>query len=70
MRYRFLADMVVAIHALYVALRRLRPRRDSHRIRARLAMGPQPYFRILHLVAILFVCAESIIGIDCPLTDA
>jgi hypothetical protein len=68
MRYGLLADVVVAIHALYVGFvvfglvailigyaRRWRWVRNL-------------YFRILHLVAIAFVCAESIIGIDCPLT--
>lgn len=68
MSYRFLADVVVGVHALYVAFvvfglaailigyaRGWRWVRNRH-------------FRILHLAAILLVCAESIIGIDCPLT--
>jgi len=68
MRYRFLADVVVALHALYVGFvvcglvailfgRAMRWRWVSN-----------PYFRILHLAAIGFVCLESIAGIDCPLT--
>jgi hypothetical protein len=69
MGYRMLADVVVTIHALYVgfvvfglvailvgyAL-------DWRWIR-------NPYFRILHLASIGFVCLESIFGIDCPLTS-
>jgi len=68
MRYRFLADMVVAIHALYVAFVVF----GLVAILIGYARGwrwvRNLYFRIIHLVAILFVCAESIIGIDCPLT--
>jgi hypothetical protein len=68
MRYGFLADVVVAIHALYVGF-------VVFGLIAILA-GPTRgwqwvhnlYFRILHLAAMGFVCAESIIGIDCPLT--
>ena len=68
MQYRLLADVVVAIHALYVGfvvfgliailIGRAMGWRWVHNL----------YFRILHLAAIGFVCFESIIGIDCPLT--
>lgn len=68
MPYGFLADVVATIHALYVAfvvfgllailLGRARHWRWVRNI----------YFRLTHLAAILFVCIESILGLDCPLT--
>ena len=62
------ADVVVAIHALYVAFVLL----GLVAILIGYAWGwrwvRNRYFRIIHLIAILLVCAESIIGIDCPLT--
>jgi len=68
MGYRFLADVVVAIHALYIGFVVfglvaifIGYARSWRWVRNR-------YFRIFHLAAILFVCAESISGIDCPLT--
>ena len=68
MRYRFLADVVVAIHALYAGFVLF----GLVAILIGYARGwrwvRNLYFRIFHLVAILFVCAQSIIGIDCPLT--
>jgi hypothetical protein len=68
MRYRMLADMVVAIHAVYVGFVVF----GLVAILVGYARGwrwvRNPYFRIVHLAAIGFVCLESIIGIDCPLT--
>ena len=68
MDYRVLADVVVAIHASYVGFVVF----GLLAIISGRAMGwrwvRNPYFRILHLAAIGFVCAESILGIDCPLT--
>jgi hypothetical protein len=68
MRYGFLADVVVAIHALYVGFVML----GLVAILVGRARGwrwvGNFYFRVLHLAAIGFVCVESIIGIDCPLT--
>ncbi len=68
MPYAFLADLVAAIHALYVGFVVLG-------LIAILLGGARgwtwvrnPYFRILHLAAIGLVCIESIVGIDCPLT--
>jgi hypothetical protein len=68
MSYGFLADLVVGIHALYVAFVAfglvaifLGYARDWRWVRNR-------YFRIAHLAAILLVCVESIGGIECPLT--
>ena len=68
MNYRLLVDVVVAIHAAYVGfvvfglIAILVGRAMSWR------WVRNPVFRILHLAAIGFVCAESIVGIDCPLT--
>ncbi|HLI80497.1 MAG TPA: DUF2784 domain-containing protein [Candidatus Binataceae bacterium] len=68
MQYRLLADVVVAIHALYVGFVVF----GLLAILAGRALGwrwiRNPYFRISHLAAIGFVCFESIIGVDCPLT--
>jgi len=68
MRYGMLADVVVAFHAMYVGFVVF----GLVAILIGYAYGwrwiRNPYFRILHLVAIGFVCLESIVGIDCPLT--
>jgi hypothetical protein len=68
MQYRLLADVVAGIHAAYVGFVVF----GLVAILLGGAMGWRwvcnPYFRILHLAAIAFVCLESIIGIDCPLT--
>ena len=68
MGYSLLADVVVAIHAVYVGFVvfgliaiLVGYAFDWRWIR-------NPFFRILHLAAIGLVCLESIIGIDCPLT--
>ena len=68
MQYRLLADVVVALHAVYVGFVVF----GLIAILLGRAMGwrwiRNPYFRIAHLAAIGFVCLESIVGIDCPLT--
>jgi Protein of Unknown function (DUF2784) len=68
MQYRLLADVVVGIHAAYVGFVLF----GLVAILIGRAMGwrwvRDPYFRIAHLAAIGFVCLESIVGIDCPLT--
>ena len=68
MRYGLLADVVVAIHALYVGfvLFGLVAILIGYALDWRWVRNP--YFRIAHLAAIGFVCLESILGIDCPLT--
>lgn len=68
MKWRVLADLVVAVHAAYVgfvvfglvaiiagSVRRWRWVRN-------------PYFRFAHLAAILVVCVEALGGWVCPLT--
>jgi hypothetical protein len=68
MSYGVLADVVSAMHALYVAFVVF----GLIAILFGYARGwgwvHNLYFRILHLLAIVFVCAESILGLDCPLT--
>lgn len=63
-----LADLVVALHTAYVAfvvggmaLILIGIRRQWRWVR-------NPWFRIAHLLAILIVVGESILGIPCPLT--
>ena len=63
-----LADLVLLVHALFVtfvvgglALIWIGALRDWSIVR-------NVYFRILHLTAILFVSAEALIGVACPLT--
>jgi Protein of Unknown function (DUF2784) len=62
------ADLVAAIHALYVGfvVFGLIAILIGYALDWRWVRGR--YFRVLHLISILFVCAESIIGMDCPLT--
>jgi uncharacterized protein DUF2784 len=68
MCWRILADMVVAFHAAYVAFVVF----GLAAILAGHAMGwrwvRNFYFRAAHLAAILFVCAEAVAGVACPLT--
>lgn len=68
MFYAWLADCVVALHVAYVAFVvigqvaiLLGALRRWQWIRNRL-------FRVLHLVAILVVAGEAVLGIPCPLT--
>ncbi len=63
-----LADVVLLVHALFVAfvvgglaviwIGALRSWQIVHNF----------HFRVLHMAAILFVCAEALIGVACPLT--
>lgn len=66
--YNILADMVVAIHAAYVAFVVF----GFVAIVLGVAMGwgwvRNLYFRAAHLAAILLVCIEAAAGLSCPLT--
>ena len=69
MPYGVLADVVVAIHALYVGFVifglvaiLVGYARNWRWVR-------NPYFRIAHLAAIGLVCLEAIVGMVCPLTN-
>jgi hypothetical protein len=68
MSYGLLADLVVGIHALYVGFVTV----GLVAILIGYARGwrwvRNCYFRSAHLAAILLVCAEWILGINCPLT--
>jgi Protein of Unknown function (DUF2784) len=68
MKWRILADLVVTVHAAYVGFVVF----GLVAILAGYAMQWQwvrdPYFRLAHLTAILFVCAEALGGWVCPLT--
>lgn len=63
-----LADVVVAIHALYVGFVVFGLLAILAGYAGEWRWVHKIYFRLLHLAAILFVCLESIVGIDCPLT--
>jgi hypothetical protein len=68
MRYRILADMVVAAHTVYVAFVVFGLVAILIGYAANWRWVRNRYFRFLHLAAILLVCAEALLGIDCPLT--
>ena len=68
MFYGFLADLIVAIHVLYVSV-------VVFGFLAILLGGPlgwkwvrNRWFRIIHLLMIGYVAFEAIVGLDCPLT--
>lgn len=63
-----LADIVLIIHFLYVLF--VVGSLPIIWVGAwlKLMFVRNPWFRYLHLVAILFVVAESLLGIACPLT--
>jgi hypothetical protein len=68
MRYRMLADLIVIVHAAYVGFVVI----GFVLILAGVAAGWEWvrnfWFRAAHLAAIGLVCAESALGIICPLT--
>ena len=67
--YRFLADAVVLLHAVYVAFVVL----GMAAILAGITLGWQWvrnfWFRIIHFLMIAVVLAESLCGVLCPLTQ-
>jgi hypothetical protein len=68
MVYRLLADLVVAVHFAYVAFVVV----GLVFVLVGLWRGwrwvRNPWFRVVHLVAILIVALESVLNIACPLT--
>jgi len=68
MRWRFLADIVAAAHAFYVAFVIFGLAAILIGYSKNWRWVRNSYFRIAHVAAILLVCAEAIVGIDCPLT--
>jgi hypothetical protein len=66
--YGLLADLIVAVHVAYVSFVILG-------LLLTLVGGwrgwcwvRNPWFRLLHLFAIVIVAAEAVYGVDCPLT--
>lgn len=69
MGYRLLADLIVAIHAAYVAFVVIGLLLILIGIARRWEWVRGWWFRVAHLVAILIVAAESLLDIPCPLTE-
>jgi Protein of Unknown function (DUF2784) len=68
MKWRVLADLVVAVHAAYVGFVVLGLAAIVAGYVVRWRWVRNGYFRLAHLAAILFVCAEALGGWVCPLT--
>jgi hypothetical protein len=68
MSYGFLADVIVAIHVVYMAF--VVFGQIAIMAGALLKWGwiRNPWFRLTHLLAILIVALEALFGIACPLT--
>jgi hypothetical protein len=67
--YNFLADLLVALHLGYVAFVVVGQLLIVVGLICRWQWVRNPWFRALHLLAITIVAAETIIGLNCPLTD-
>jgi hypothetical protein len=65
----FLADLMVAIHVGYVAYVVLGQLAVWVGLAFRRRWARNFWFRVTHLAAILFVAAEEVIGMRCPLTE-
>jgi hypothetical protein len=68
MFYSFLADGVVALHAAYIGFVLVGQLLIVFGLVRGWKWVRNPWFRILHLLAILVVGLEAVCGIDCPLT--
>lgn len=68
MPWRFLADVVLLLHGLYVAFVVLGFGLILLGIWRHWAWVRQPAFRYAHLAAIGIVVAQAWLGVDCPLT--
>ena len=66
--YHLLADVVVVIHAAYIAFVVLGFILGIVGVAMDWRWVRNPYFRAMHLAAILLVCLEAVIGVPCPLT--
>src|SRR5713101_6009461 len=67
-RYLLLADGVAVFHAAYVAFVTIGFALIAAGIAMRWEWVRAFWFRVAHLGAIAFVCAESLMGTACPLT--
>jgi hypothetical protein len=68
-RYAILADLVVAFHVVYVAFVVLGQVGILIGLALRWRGVRNPWFRILHLIAIVIVGLEAVLGVTCPLTS-
>ena len=68
MSWRALADLIVAIHAAYVAFVVFGFAAIPLGAAAGWRWIGNGYFRLAHLAAILAVCVETLVGMTCPLT--
>ena len=68
MSYGFLADVIVAIHVVYMVF--VVFGQIAIMVGAVLKWGwiRNPWFRVSHLLAILIVALEALLGVACPLT--
>jgi hypothetical protein len=68
MLWRVMADIVVAVHAAYVAIVVVGFAAILIGSAAQWRWVRNFYFRAMHLAMILLVCAEALAGASCPLT--
>jgi Protein of Unknown function (DUF2784) len=68
MLWRVIADIVVAVHAAYVAIVVVGFAAILIGSAAQWRWVRNVYFRAAHLAMILLVCAEALVGTTCPLT--
>jgi uncharacterized protein DUF2784 len=68
MLWRVMADIVVAVHAAYVAIVVVGFAAILIGSAAQWRWVRNFYFRAVHLAMIVVVCAEALVGISCPLT--
>jgi hypothetical protein len=68
MAYRLLADVIVAAHLAYVGFVVLGQVAIAVGLVLKWSWIRNPVFRLSHLLAILIVAGEALLGIECPLT--
>src|SRR5260370_18835684 len=69
MGYAFLADAIVGFHAAYVGFVVLGQLAILIGLALKWSWVRNPWFRVIHLIAIVVVGLEAAGGITCPLTD-
>jgi hypothetical protein len=67
--YTILADLIVAFHVAYVSFVIVGEVLILLGILFRWSWIRNPWFRWIHLMAIVIVAAEALLNITCPLTD-
>jgi Protein of Unknown function (DUF2784) len=67
--YRILADLIVVLHASYVAFVIVGQAAILYGLMRKRSWARNFYFRWLHLLAIAFVVLQSWLSVTCPLTD-